>query len=211
MPTDRTILVGAGGHAAVVLEAMRASGASDPVVLDDDPLATSGPGLLGVRVSGPADASAAGAAAFHVAIGGNAVRARKHSEFSAAGGAALTVIHPGASVSASSVLGAGAFVAAHAVVGPRARVGAGAIVNHGAVVDHDCVVADFAHVAPNATLGGGAKVGERALVGAGATVLPGIAVGHDSVVGAGGVACADVAPGSTVVGVPVREVGRHAH
>lgn len=82
------------------------------------------------------------------------------------------------------------------------------IVNHGAVVDHDCVVGEFAHVAPNATLGGGVSVGRLSMVGAGATVLPGTRIGRGCIIGAGAVVRRDVPDGATVVGVPAKAIDR---
>jgi len=47
-------------------------------------------------------------------------------------------------------------------------------------------------------------VEDRASIGSGATILCGVRIGEGSVVGAGAVITRDVAPGSTVVGVPGR-------
>jgi serine acetyltransferase len=43
-------------------------------------------------------------------------------------------------------------------------------------------------------------------VGIGATVIQNIRVGYEAVIGAGAVVIADVAPMTTVVGVPAREI-----
>jgi UDP-perosamine 4-acetyltransferase len=76
-------------------------------------------------------------------------------------------------------------------------------------VEHDAVIEDHAHVATGARLCGGVRVGVGAHVGAGATVLQGVTVGNDAVVGAGAVVLRDVAPDTTVVGVPARAVTRN--
>ncbi|HEU67991.1 MAG TPA: sugar acetyltransferase, partial [Candidatus Acetothermia bacterium] len=44
-------------------------------------------------------------------------------------------------------------------------------------------------------------------VGVGASVIPGVRIGAWSVVGAGAAVIRDVAPGSTVAGVPARSLG----
>ena len=192
MPTERLFLVGAGGHAKVVLEALRASHPGIAVrVLDQSADRKS---LLGLAVE---RMPAALSGAVHIAIGDNAARARVGQSVSQL----FTVIHPAAMVSPTARVEDGVFAAALCVIGPEARVGRGAIVNHGAIVDHDCVVDEWSHIAPNATLGGGVSVGRSVLIGAGATVLPGVRIGDRAIVGAGAVVLADVAPGVTVSGI----------
>lgn len=206
----RLLVVGAGGHAKVVVDAVRCAGAADriaPVILlvDDNP-AIQGLQVLGIEVSAvvPRDASYL---SFHVAIGDNAVRERKFAEL-AENLAAATVVHPRASVCDSAALGAGNLVAAQAVIGPDASLGEGCIVNHGAVVDHDCLVGAFCHIAPNATLAGNVRLGKRVLVGAGATILPGVSIGDNCVVGAGAVVLHDLIADSIHAGVPARIIDK---
>jgi len=205
MLTDIHILVvGAGGHGAVVVDAIQSGGLALVAVLDDSPR-SAGRTLLGLPVEVPAS-PVGRSGGFHVAIGDNVARLRKTAEFSGAGMSPVTVVHPRAVSSRSSSIASGAFLAAGCVLGPHCSVGAGAIVNHGAVLDHDCSVGEFSHVAPNATLGGGVQVGRRSLVGAGATVLPGVRIGEGCVVGAGAVVRRDVPDGMIVVGVPAKEI-----
>ncbi|HZR95652.1 MAG TPA: acyltransferase [Gaiellaceae bacterium] len=52
------------------------------------------------------------------------------------------------------------------------------------------------------------RVGARASIGSGAVVLGGVRVGEGALVGAGAVVTADVAPGTTVAGVPARMLRR---
>ena len=206
MSTEPPILViGSGGHAKVVVDAIRSNGPASIVVIDDAPGAQ-GRMLLGVPVSAPASATGH-QGGFHVAIGDNDSRMRKTAELLGALSPRV-VVHSRASVSSSSSIGAGAFLAAGCTLGPDCTIGAGVIVNHGAVVDHDCVVGEFAHVAPNATLGGGVSVGRLSMVGAGATVLPGTRIGQRCIIGAGAVVRRDVPDGTTVVGVPAKAIDR---
>jgi acetyltransferase-like isoleucine patch superfamily enzyme len=82
------------------------------------------------------------------------------------------------------------------------------IINHGAVVDHDCEVGNFAHIAPNATLGGGVRIGDLALIGAGATILPQTTIGEGAIIGAGAVVVRDVGAGTVCAGVPAVSIER---
>jgi sugar O-acyltransferase (sialic acid O-acetyltransferase NeuD family) len=193
-------LIGAGGHAKVVLDALLAGGADLTGVAVSAGAAA--PDVLGVSVQTPEIPASMTGLSFHVAIGSAQARERFHAEAEAAGAEALTIRHPTAAISRFAEVGAGTFVAAKAVIAPSARIGRSVIVNHGAVIDHDSVVGDFSHIAPNASLGGGVAVGARCLIGAGAVLLPGVTIGDDVTIGAGAVVTRDVAANQTWTGVP---------
>lgn len=207
MLTDFVFLVGAGGHCKVVLDALLASGTPlCNVRIRDDAPHLQGAGFMGCTIEIPALASVMAGSSFHIAVGTAEVRRCLFAEVSKIDALPLTVVHPSASVSSFSILGAGCFVAAKSVIAAGVILGDGVIVNHGAIVDHDCRVGDFSHIAPNATLGGGVRVGADVLIGAGATILPGIAIGDGAVVGAGAVITTDVDAYETHVGVPARKI-----
>lgn len=201
----RTALLGAGGHAAVVIEAMRAAGLTPAFILDRDPDLWGGE-VLGVPVLGGDDRLAASEASHFVvtlgAVGPGAERERLFEYAIAAGLAPLTVVHADASISSSARLGAGTVVLAGAVVCARAEIGRNVIVNTRAVVEHDCRIGDHAHIATGACLCGQVSVGDRAFVGAGVTVRQGIRVGADALIALGAAVIADVPPGKSVMGVP---------
>lgn len=202
----RLLLIGGGGHARVVIDAARASGAMDVIAILDDRVESAGGELDGVPVVGPVNPQgmkSVGADFAFVAIGDCGVRSRIASALDGVLPWA-TVIHPSAWVSPASCLGAGVLIAAMAVIQPGADIGDHVIVNTAASVDHDSRVERFAHVGPGVRLCGGTHVGEGALVGVGAAVAPGVRIGNGAVVGAGAVAVSDIPPGSTAVGVPAR-------
>jgi sugar O-acyltransferase (sialic acid O-acetyltransferase NeuD family) len=194
----RLVLLGAGGHAKVVLALARAAGrAVDgvcdpalaragtlrwrevPVLGDDDALETLDPTAVEL-VNGIGQ------------IVGSDARRRvfercKHLRFRFA-----SLVHPSAIVDASSILDEGVQVMAGAVIQPDCRIGANTIVNTRAGVDHDCKVGAHVHVAPAATLCGGVCIEEGAFIGSGATVIPGLTVGAGAIVGAGTVLVRDL-------------------
>jgi sugar O-acyltransferase (sialic acid O-acetyltransferase NeuD family) len=200
---ERILIVGAGGHAKVVVDAIMASRIKANVCFVDDDPATYGSILLNFPVLGNLEGVLTAGDVVHVAIGNNLVRERMFLKTDMA--RFLRVIHPAACVSQWASLGSGSFVAATAVVGPDAGLGRGVIVNHGAIVDHDCEVGDFSHIAPGASLAGNVKLGVKVMVGAGARILPGIHIGDEAVVGAGAIVVSDVAAGVIVKGVPAKE------
>lgn len=205
MSTEPILVIGAGGHGSVVVDALlRAGRAPTAIMVSDDRAPPGGGTLLGCALVRPALPVDPWTGPLHVAIGDGAARRALLERSGVPRHRWWVVVHPMASVAGSASVGRGAFVAAMAVVGPRARVGDAAIVNHGAIVDHDCVVGDDAHIAPCASLGGGVSVGRGALVGAGARVLPGVRIADGAVVGAGAVVLSDIDGPGTWVGVPAR-------
>jgi sugar O-acyltransferase (sialic acid O-acetyltransferase NeuD family) len=188
------LVFGAGGHGRVVAEAALLQGRWCQVNACARDLPAHQAELLpGVKLVELETVLELGTAV-HVAIGNNAAR---QTEAHALGINLLaSVVHPLASVSAFSHMGAGCFVAAGAIVAPEAAMGFGVIVNHGAVVDHDAKVGDFSHIAQRASVCGHAKLGHRVLIGAGAVVLSSVVLVDDVVLSPGSVANCDLlAPG----------------
>jgi sugar O-acyltransferase (sialic acid O-acetyltransferase NeuD family) len=197
----RVVVLGAGGHAKPVIEALRAMGAEVLGVLDDAPRGA----VLGVpQIGSLADLGRFAGEAAAIAIGDNAMRARLGAACRAAGLSLPAVIHPAAIVSPSAAIEAGAQVMARAAIGAEARIAALALVNTGAIVEHDCVLEEAAHLGPGAVLCGFVRVGPRALVAAGAVVRPGVAIGADATVAPGAAVAEDVPAGMRVGGVPAK-------
>lgn len=206
---ERVLVVGAGGHARVCIEALADSGYEVVGCVSRDGTGVNGlpcP-VLGPDVDLEDIAGRAGVHLVFVGIGDNLTRERVTERCLANGLAPVNAISRFAMVSPAAELGAGIAVLAGAVVNPSAIIADGAIVNTRASVDHDVYVGPYAHVAVGVSLAGGVTVGERALLGVGSCVVPLARIGADAVVGAGAAVVRDVAAGTTVVGVPARERG----
>ena len=101
---------------------------------------------------------------------------------------------------------------------PGARIGKGVLLDHGTgiVVGETAVIEDNVSLLQSVTLGGtGKESGDRhpkirqgVLVGAGAIILGNIEVGAGAKIAAGSVVLKDVAPHTTVAGVPAEVVGK---
>jgi len=197
----KIVVVGAGGHAKVVISTLQAAGYSVVAVFDDD-LAKVGTEILGIPVAGPLDAIADGDYEFGVvAVGQNRVRKAITERV---GLNWLSTVHPSAVIHPSVKLGAGVTVFAGAIIQPDTSIGDHAIINTAATVDHDCSIGDFAHIAPGAHLAGGVQVGEGTLLGIGSVVAPYLSVGAWTTVGAGGAVVRDLPDGVTALGIPAR-------
>lgn len=204
------VIIGAGGHAHVMLDVLRCQGEADVIGFLDDADELQGTHTRGgIQVIGrtnPETIGGCGAEAFVVAIGNNRVRAMLFDRCSEAGLQPWTGVHPAATVAESATIGDGAHVVGGVHVCAHARVGADVILNTACTIDHDNVIGDHAFIAPGANLGGDVRVGASAFVGIGASVLPGISIGVGATVGGGAVVIDDVPPGAVVVGVPARVI-----
>jgi sugar O-acyltransferase (sialic acid O-acetyltransferase NeuD family) len=208
------VVVGGGGHARCLLEALEAQGIYTIAGVLDGHKPAGTPIAGEHKVIG--DWSAASIAAITaegvthaiVAIGDNATRERVAAELAAAWPEIrfAVVVHPSATVSPSAQLGDGTVVFPGAVVHVGARVGRHCIVNTRASLDHDGVMGDFAALAPGSTLSGNVFVGRGAWVGAGAVVTHGKTIGEHTVVGAGAVVVCDLPPLVVAFGSPAKLV-----
>lgn len=199
-----TTILGAGGHAKVVLDALDSNGTTqDSIVVYD-----MSPHLINTlvfekwRVQDQKHLDLE--ARLHIAIGNNTVRKALSIKHSKDLNALITIQHNRAIVSSAASISPGSFIAAGAVIAPHAKLGYGVIANHTSIIDHDCSIGDWVHIAPNATLGGQVTVHEGSMIGAGAVVLPGVVIGAYSIIGAGAVVTRNVASEETVYGIPAK-------
>lgn len=209
----RVVGLGAGGHAAVAIEALRADGGYEVVGLTDPRSELWGTTLLGVPILGDDEQlrvqyDQAVSHAF-IGLGGASDTAPRRRLFELAGRygfEVVTVLHPSAVLSPSARVGGGAMLLANSVVNANAKLAENVLVNSGAIVEHDCVLDDHVHVAIGARLASGVHVERGAHVGAGATVLEGRVIGAGAVVGAGSVVTRDVDANAVVAGVPAQRI-----
>lgn len=185
------VLLGAGGHAKVVLALARAAGRQvvgvcDPVLTRDGVAR-----WRDIPVLGGDDAlDRIDPQAVHLANGvgqlpRSTARRDLYARLAARGFRFPALVHPSAWIDDSVVLADGVQVMAGAIVQPDCTLDENTVVNTRASVDHDCHVGAHVHIAPAACLCGGVRVGVGAFVGAGATVLPAISIGEEAIVAAG--------------------------
>jgi len=194
------VLLGAGGHAKVVLALARAAGWTVAGVCDpalaaerearwrDVPVLGGDEALADLDPRTTALANGIG----QTRAGADGARGRVYAALAARGFRFPALVHPAAAVDPTAALDDGAQVMAGAVVQADCRIGRNSVVNTRASVDHDGEIGADVHVAPGATLCGAVRVGDGAFIGAGATVVPGVRIGARAFVAAGSLLARDL-------------------
>jgi len=204
------IILGAGGHAKVLIDALRLQSVKILGIADADH-GKKGQLRLGVPVLGGDEVVMIYTVEkIHLVNGVGSVRVNPlrrqiFERYKRMGYRFASVVHPSAIVAIDVALSEGAQIMAGAIVQAGCYVGANAIINTGSIVDHDCHIWEHAHISPGVTLSGGVRVGENAHIGTGATVIQGIQIGRNCLVAAGAVVIRDVPDDATVAGIPAKE------
>jgi sugar O-acyltransferase (sialic acid O-acetyltransferase NeuD family) len=202
------VLIGAGGHALVVLDAAQAGKVEIAGLLDAGKPA--GSQFAGARVLGDDalldDPSFVAAHGFHISVCDPSIKNRIVPMLTQRHIVATAVTHPGAVVSREAHLAAGVFVNAGAVVNAGAEIGAHTVINTRASVDHGSRVGAVVHVSPGVTVCGDVVIGDGAVIGPGAVVGRGVHIGAEAVVGAGAVVLDDIDAQARVAGSPARPI-----
>lgn len=204
------IMLGAGGHAKVLLSLAQASGLNVIGVCDPELAEQGRDQWRGVRVLGgdeALDAFDPASVGLINGIGqlvGSTGRRKVFERLKARGFRFPVLVHPTAWIDPSAVLNEGAQVMAGAVIQADTSVGLNSIINTQASLDHDCYLGAHVHVAPGATLCGNVQVQDRAFIASGATVIQGLTVEEGAVVGAGTVLVRNLAARLMLIGPAAR-------
>lgn len=207
------IVLGAGGHAKVLLDILLKNsvtilGITDPnkniigkqiqgvQVLGDDEVVLKYPFDTVQLVNGLGS------------VGPTNRRQELYDKFKKMGYSFARVVHPSAIIALDVIISEGVQVMAGAIIQPGSYIGQNTIINTKASVDHDCLIGAHVHLAPGVTVSGGVQVGEKVHIGSGATVIQGIFIEKNSVVGAGAMVLTDIPEGVTVIGMPARKILR---
>lgn len=194
-----------------VLAALNARGPRFELVgfLDDDPdLARRT--IAGIPVLGGRDQLAeyaSGNRVFFHNVGGNPRASVEVARLMQLVGCRLaSLVHPGVQLDGVE-MGRNCFVPEGCLLGYGCRLGDFVACRLGVVVSHGATVGNNVSLSVRATLAGHSVVEDECFLGANCTVVQ-VRIGRGSIVGAGAVVLHDVAPGSTVVGVPARPIAQ---
>jgi UDP-perosamine 4-acetyltransferase len=203
---SEVVIVGAGGHARVVADALVSRGVQVRGFVD--PSVPVGSDVGGFHVLGD-DSWLINNPSTLVCLGIGAtkdVALRERIFGSLADQRVIGCTHATAIIGTATRIHATAQVLAGCIINHSAFVGANTVLYTGSIIEHDCVIGEHSYLSPRVTLCGGVKVGARVFIGAGATVLPNVKIGDGATIAAGAVVTSDVDANRTVMGVPAKVV-----
>lgn len=210
---DKYIILGAGGHAKIVLDILQLN--EKDIVGLTDAACEKGSNCMGYPVLGTDDIlgdlyqQGAGNAVMGIGhIGNSGIRDRLYKKAKEIGYNFPNVIHSKAYLAATVEMGEGNLLAAQCVINPDVVIGNLCIINTASVVEHDVIIGDGVHIAPHATVLGGGQIGNGTFIGAGSVILQGVCIGSNCVIGAGSVVRKDVENNCVIVGNPGRVLKR---
>lgn len=198
----RVYLIGASGHAKVIIEILE--GKMEIVIGGLQDMNPDIRSLLGYKVFEELPEKFNSAKdSLIISIGNNAIRKKlaESMDYNY-----TNAIHYSANISKSAEIGKGVVIIAGASINASSKIGNHTIINTNASIDHDCVLEDFVHISPNVALAGNVEIGEGTHIGIGACVIQGIKIGKWCTIGAGAVIIKDIPDGATVVGNPGRVI-----
>lgn len=184
-------IFGAGGHAKVIVDAVKRQRVYEPTSFYDDEASRCGAEhYCGLTIRGNFDCMIQDLQSKYldaaiIAIGNNEIRTELGEYILTNQLPLATVIDPHAVMSPTATIGCGTVIVGGAVINADVRIGAHVIINTAASVDHDCVIEDGVHIAPHATLCGNVRIGREALIGANATIIPNLEFPSFSTLAAG--------------------------
>lgn len=196
------IIIGAGGHARVIVDIATALGYNILGFLDDNTALNE---FINLKRLGKIEDcnNHCNNAEFIIAIGNNAVRKSIVEKYNLN---FATLIHPTAVVSPYAKIGKGSVIMPLSVINANTHIGKHCIINTAAIVEHDNKIGDFSHISPNATLCGTVEIGDMCHIGAAATVINNTNICSNCTVGAGAVITKDINKSGTYVGVPAKVI-----
>lgn len=196
----KLVIFGSGGHAGVVIDAIRAWKVHDIVGLLDDFLKP-GEHRHGYYILGKIDEFEKFKATPFIAVGDNAGRKAVYERTKAP---CPPVVHPSSTVAESCFVGNGVFIADGARISAHCIIDDYCIINSAASLGHDSTIGAFSHLAPGAITGGHVTIGQNTLIGIGAMIRDRTLVGRNCIIGMGSVVTKDVPDNSIGWGNPFR-------
>jgi sugar O-acyltransferase (sialic acid O-acetyltransferase NeuD family) len=209
---DNILILGAGGHAKVIVDIVELEGKYNLIGIIDQNLAEKKP-LLGYPLLGkeedlPKLIKEYAIKGIIIAIGDNFIRSKaaarlkeNYPELSFP-----YAIHPKTIIARDVKIGEGTVIMAGVSVNPGSTIGSFCILNTNSILDHDSSMGNFSSLAPGVTVGGDCKIGNYSAIGIGATLLHGIQIGEHSVIGAASLVSKAIPSYTVAYGLPAKEI-----
>lgn len=212
MAKTKLIIVGASGHAKVIIDVFEQMGTHEVLGMLDDNV-PKGTEILGYPLLGRIDeiqsilSNQTGVECF-IAIGDNWTRSQvaNHIQALIPGIRWANAIHPFSHIGKGVVLGKGIAVLAGAVINSETTLGDFTILGSNSSLDHECKLGEFASLGPGCTVGGNVQIGQFSTVALGANIIHGIKIGAHAVIGTGATVLENFADNLVIYGTPAKKI-----
>jgi sugar O-acyltransferase (sialic acid O-acetyltransferase NeuD family) len=145
---NELIIVGAGGLAKMVIDALRKSEAYKVIGVFVDGYEVGSLHPIGLPVLAELDGKNFQPSSdqyFIVALGDNKLREKLTKQYSSLLNQA-TVVHPSAVIADDVVVGEGVIILANSTINSGSIIGKNCLINSGVVIDHDCNIGQNSHL-----------------------------------------------------------------
>lgn len=209
---DRILVIGASGHAEIVIDSVEKQRKYQVAGLADD-YRRPGESLFGYPVLGthrdvPRLMRDEGVVGGIVAIGDNWTRRGVWQDVRRLAPAFrfVTVVHPDAQVARGATIGEGSLIMVGGILNAGASLGRNCVISTNSSLDHDSSMADHASLSGKVATGGGVRIGGCTAVMLDATIVHGVTIGEHTVIGAGSLVLHDIPGYCVAYGTPARVV-----
>jgi len=203
MSSKPVIIMGTGGHAKVVTDALKLSGKEILGFVTPDLQA--GAEFCGRKILGDDESIKHYLPDEVELVNGVGSLPRKNIRWQLAdkmrkqGYRFASVVHPDAVVASDVNLDKGVQIMAGVVIQPSTKIGQDSIINTGALIDHDCKIAENCHLAPGVVCSGGVIIGSNTHLGTGTIVMEYRTIGSNCAVAAGSVVFENISDGVILI------------
>lgn len=204
----KTIIIGGGKHAKVVIDILNENNKEVFGILDDDENLI-GKELLGVKIIGKVSKLEKVSSKKYdvsISIGNPKIRKKIYKYVKKLGFSFVNAIHPNAYLSKDVRLGEGIIINSGVVIHPDADIKDNIILGLNATISHDSIIEAHCHISPGVHITGECIIKKCVDIGTGAVVLPRKTIERNSIIGAGAVVTENIKENVTAVGVPVKVI-----
>lgn len=185
------VMIGAGGHAAVLAELLLAQGKELIAVVSPDSIKANS-SLAALKKIGNDNDVLSAYSPHEVdlvngigSIPGNNTRFKVFNFFKAQGYYFPPVVSSDAKLSKYLEIEEGVQIMMGALIQTNVIIKKNSIINTGAIIEHDCIIGEHNHIAPGAVLSGGVVSENNVHIGTGAAIIQGIYIQQHAIIGAG--------------------------
>jgi sugar O-acyltransferase (sialic acid O-acetyltransferase NeuD family) len=117
-------------------------------------------------------------------------------------------IHASCFVNKTARIDDAAFVYPMCNIDKDVSIGLGCLINNSVTISHDNIIGNCCYISPGVVTSGNVSVGDYTFIGSGSVISNNVTIGRNVRIGIGSVITQDVPDGASVIGNPMKIVGK---